>query len=96
MCQVAQGCTGEIRGGPFAGKKFNPNHIPAFDYFDLSTRFSITDHYELTLSAFNIFNKQAPIVGNQAGTTFADSGNTFPSTYDALGRRYAATVRLKF
>jgi outer membrane receptor protein involved in Fe transport len=96
LCQVAQGCTGEIRGGPFAGKKFNPNHIPAFDYFDLSTRFSITDHYELTLSAFNIFNKQAPIVGNQAGTTSAGSGNTFPSTYDALGRRYAATVRLKF
>jgi outer membrane receptor protein involved in Fe transport len=82
--------------GPFVGRKFDPNHIPAFDYFDLSTRFSITDHYELTLTAFNLFDKQPPIVGNQAGTTTADSGNTFPSPYDALGRRYAATVRLKF
>jgi outer membrane receptor protein involved in Fe transport len=89
-------CTGVIQGGPYAGQKFDPNHIKAFDYFDLSTRFSITDHYDLTLSAFNIFDKQPPNVGNNAGTTSANSGNTFPSTYDALGRRYAATVRLKF
>ena len=89
-------CTGEIRGGPYAGQSFNPNHIGAFNYFDLSTRFSITDHYDLTLSAFNLFDKQPPNVGNNAGTTSANSGNTFPSTYDALGRRYAATVRLKF
>ena len=67
-----------------------------WDYFDLSTRFSITDHYDLTLTAFNLFDKQPPNVGNNAGTTTANSGNTFPSTYDALGRRYAATVRLKF
>jgi iron complex outermembrane receptor protein len=89
-------CTGQIRGGPYAGQKFTPNHIPAFDYFDLSTRFSITDHYDLTLTAFNLFDKQPPNVGNNAGTTSANSGNTFPSTYDALGRRYSATVRLKF
>lgn len=89
-------CTGKIRGGPFDGKSFDPNHIPAYDYFDLSTRFSITDHYDLTLTAFNILDKQPPIVGSTAGTTPANSGNTFPSTYDALGRRYAATVRLKF
>jgi outer membrane receptor protein involved in Fe transport len=48
------------------------------------------------LSAFNLLNKQPAIVGNTAGSTTAGSGNTFPSTYDALGRRYAATVRLKF
>ena len=89
-------CTGFIRGGPLDGKKFDPNHIPAYDYFDLTTRFSITDHFDLTLSAFNIFDKQPPIVGNGAGTTSAGSGNTFPSTYDALGRRYSASVRLKF
>jgi outer membrane receptor protein involved in Fe transport len=82
--------------GPLVGKKINFNRIPAYDYFDLTTRFSITDHYDLTLSAFNIFDKQPPIVGNGAGTTSAGSGNTFPSTYDALGRRYSATVRLKF
>ena len=83
-------------GGPFAGTTHNFNRIPAFDYFDLTTRFSITDNFELTLSAFNIFDKKAPIVGNQAGSTTAGSGNTFPSTYDMLGRRYGAAVRVKF
>jgi len=89
-------CDGTIQGGPLTGKTFNANRIPAFNYFDLTTRFSITDHYELTLSAFNIFDKKPPLIGGEAGTTFADSGNTFPSTYDALGRKYSATLRLKF
>ena len=89
------GCT--ITGsGPLVGRTINFNRIPAYDYFDLTTRFSITDHFDLTLSAFNIFDKQPPIVGSGAGTTSANSGNTFPSTYDALGRRYSASVRLKF
>ena len=92
-----KGCTGEIRGsGPLVGKTAHFDSIPAYDYFDLTTRFTITDHFDLTLSAFNIFDKQPPIVGNGAGTTSAGSGNTFPSTYDALGRRYSASVRLKF
>ena len=96
LCDPTKGCTGVIRGGSFAGAPFKPNHIPAFDYFDMTARFSITDHFDLTLSAFNLFDKQPPIVGNQAGTTTAGSGNTFPSTYDALGRRYGAAVRVKF
>jgi outer membrane receptor protein involved in Fe transport len=89
------GCT--ITGsGPLVGRTINFNRIPAYDYFDLTTRFSITDHFDLTLSAFNLFDKQPPIVGSGGGTTSANSGNTFPSTYDALGRRYSASVRLKF
>jgi len=93
--QGVNGCT--ITGvGPLVGKTINFNRIPAYDYFDLTGRFSITDHYDLTLSAFNIFDKQPPVVGNGAGTTSANSGNTFPSTYDALGRRYSASIRLKF
>ena len=95
QAQGIEGCT--ITGsGPLVGRTINFNRIPAYDYFDLTTRFSITDHFDLTLSAFNIFDKQPPIVGNGAGTTSAGSGNTFPSTYDALGRRYSASVRLKF
>jgi outer membrane receptor protein involved in Fe transport len=89
-------CTGVIIGGPFAGRTASFNRIPAYNYFDLTTRFNVTDHFELTLSAFNIFDKKAPIVGTNAGTTTANSGNTFPSTYDVLGRRYSATARIKF
>jgi outer membrane receptor protein involved in Fe transport len=44
----------------------------------------------------NIFDKQPPIVGNTIGATAFNSGNTYPSTYDAIGRRYSAAVRLRF
>ena len=82
---------GPITGiGPLVGQQVNLNRIPSYDYFDLTTRFSVT------VSAFNLLDKKPPLVGNQAGTTTAGSGNTFPSTYDVIGRRYSVTARLRF
>lgn len=88
---------GVITGpSPLAGRTVNMNRIPSYDYFDLSTRFQITEELQLTLSAFNLFNRAPPLVGAGAGSTAQNSGNTFPSTYDPLGRRYAATVNVRF
>lgn len=88
---------GTITGtGPLVGKSFNFNRIKAYDYFDLTTRYHVNDNIDLTLSAFNIFDKKPPVLGGQAGTTTANSGNTFPSLYDVVGRRYSATVHFKF
>jgi outer membrane receptor protein involved in Fe transport len=88
---------GTITGtGPLVGRQVNFNRIRAFDYFDLSTRFAVTDNFELTLSVINLLDKQPPILGSSAGSTAFNGGNTFPSTYDTQGRRYAATARLKF
>jgi outer membrane receptor protein involved in Fe transport len=88
---------GTITGsGPLVGRQVNFNRIPSYNYFDLSTRFSITDNFELTVSVINLLDKQPPIVGSSAGSTAFNGGNTFPSTYDTLGRRFAATARLKF
>lgn len=81
---------------PLAGQTANFNSIAAYDYFDLSTRFNLTKELQLTLTAFNLFNRKPPIVGAGAGTTGQNSGNTFPSTYDPIGRRFAATVNLRF
>ena len=36
------------------------------------------------------------VVGNTIGSTTFNSGNIYPSTYDALGRRYAVSAKLKF
>ena len=88
---------GTVTGrGPVVGKTVNFNKIAAYDYFDLTSRFHVSDNIDLTLSAFNIFDKQPPIVGGQAGTTTANSGNTFPTLYDVVGRSYSATVHFKF
>jgi iron complex outermembrane recepter protein len=70
--------------------------IPAEHYFDLTTRWSIGDNLTLNFSVINMFDNQPKVVGNTIGSTSFNSGNVFPSTYDALGRRYAASVRLRF
>jgi iron complex outermembrane receptor protein len=79
-------------GGAFAAFE----HIKAYNYFDMSVRMQVTDTFELTMTANNIFDKKPPVVGYNIGSTFFNSGNTYPSTYDALGRRYAVNARVKF
>ena len=88
---------GTITGtGPEVGRSVNFNKISAYDYFDLTTRYQVNDNIELTLSAFNLFDKKPPLVGGQGGATGANSGNTFPSVYDVVGRRYSVTAHFKF
>jgi iron complex outermembrane recepter protein len=72
------------------------NDIKAADYFDMTLRFNVTDNLTFTATVQNLLNKQPPIVGASAGVTAYNSGNTYPSTYDALGRRFGAAVRVKF
>ncbi|MGN7998164.1 TonB-dependent receptor domain-containing protein [Sphingomonas sp. 22176] len=71
-------------------------HIKAAHYFDLATRFAATDNFDFTFTVTNLFDRKPPVVGNTIGSTSFNSGNTYPSTYDALGRRYAVGVKLKF
>jgi outer membrane receptor protein involved in Fe transport len=82
--------------GTFNGQTLDFNHIPAVNYFDFSTRFNVNEHFDLTFTVRNIFDKTPPIIGNTAGTTAFNSGNTYPSTYDPLGRSFAAGARIKF
>ncbi len=90
---------GTLSGGSngfYDGKTVDFGRIPSFDYFDLTARFSIGDHLELVGTVNNIFNKKPPIVGASVGSTTYNSGNTYPSTYDTLGRAYAITAKVKF
>jgi outer membrane receptor protein involved in Fe transport len=80
-----------------AGRSFDFNRIDAYNYFDLNAQFDIERRFQLTLGVQNLFDKQPPIIGSPGtGSTTANSGNTFPSTYDTLGRSYSASVRVKF
>jgi outer membrane receptor protein involved in Fe transport len=81
---------------PLAGKSFDMNKISAYDYFDLATRVGVMENLDLTLTVTNLLDKKPPLVGNSAGSTAYNSGNTYPSTYDAVGRRYGVTAKLKF
>ncbi len=82
--------------GPISGQEVDFNKIDEEHYFDLSTRFVANDNLELVLTVQNLFDNKPTIVGSDIGSTAYNSGNIYPSTYDALGRRYAAAVKLRF
>lgn len=70
--------------------------IPAEHYFDLTARFNVNDNFTFTATVQNLFDNQPKVVGNTIGSTSFNSGNVFPSTYDALGRRFAVAAKLRF
>jgi iron complex outermembrane receptor protein len=86
-------------------------HINAYSYFDLSGSVSLYKTLRLSLGVNNLLDKDPPIVavggggygsdcvagaGNGAGTGGGCNGNTFPGTYDSLGRYLYARVTAKF
>ncbi|MCS6987381.1 MAG: TonB-dependent receptor [Sphingomonadaceae bacterium] len=87
---------GRLTGGNLAGREVNFREMPDQHYLDLSVGFNVTENINVSFLVQNLLNADPPIVGQEAGPTAFNSGNTYPSTYDPLGRRYAATLRLRF
>jgi outer membrane receptor protein involved in Fe transport len=87
---------GTLEGGALDGRDVNFGRIKSYDYFDLATRVGVSDNLDFTLTVTNLLDKGPPVVGGTIGSTSFNSGNTYPSTYDALGRRFAVGARLKF
>ena len=81
---------------PTAGVQPRFRQIPAYDYFDLAVRFTPTEHFELSLTVDNLFDKDPPLVGSGVGGTSFNSGNTFPTIYDPIGRAFTIGARVKF
>ncbi len=81
--------------GALSGQKVDFGKIPSYNIFDVTTRFNV-DKVTFTFTVQNLFDKAAPIVGGSIGSTSYNSGNTYPSTYDALGRRFAVGAQVKF
>lgn len=71
-------------------------HIKAFNYLDLSGVWNYNKNVRLNVSVNNAFNKKPPIVGGTIGGTGPNSGNTFPQTYDAVGRYITFGASVKF
>lgn len=70
--------------------------IDAYDYFDFTGSYDFNDTYRATIGVRNIFDNEPPVIGNNTGTTSSNSGNTFPSTYDILGRTFTVGLRANF
>lgn len=70
--------------------------IDSFDYFDLSGSYDLTDGITLRAGIQNVFDKDPPVVGNDYGGTTENSGNTFPATYDVIGRSFFVSATARF
>jgi outer membrane receptor protein involved in Fe transport len=74
----------------------NFRHIGGRTYIDLYASYRFADKYTLSFGAMNITDKDPPVVGNEAASTSFNSGNTFPATYDVLGRLYTLQLNMQF
>jgi iron complex outermembrane recepter protein len=77
----------------FAGFRY----IDDYDYLDAYVSYNLwDDRVRISVGIDNITDEDPPVVGNEAGDTSSNSGNTFPSNYDTLGRMYTFGARLSF
>ena len=80
------------------GTTFPTNEkLKAVDYFDLAGQWNINKTFTLRAGINNIFDVDPPIVGSgTADPSILGNGNTFPGTYDALGRLVFLNLTMKF
>jgi iron complex outermembrane recepter protein len=84
-------------------------HIKPYSYLDLSADVSLYKMLKLQLGINNVLDKDPPIIASAAqGSPFSSdcppitpngsscNGNTFPGTYDALGRFFFARITAQF
>jgi iron complex outermembrane recepter protein len=82
-------------------------HIKPYSYFDLSANVALYKMFKLQVGVNNVLDKDPPIVASSGGGFASDcptittngsscNGNTFPGTYDSLGRFFFARVTAQF
>jgi iron complex outermembrane recepter protein len=66
------------------------------DYFDLAAAWNLSKTLSLRFGINNLFDRDPPIVSNTlADPAIFGNGNTFPGTYDALGRTIFLNLTVK-
>ena len=76
--------------------------IKAQSYFDLAVTVDVGNKFTWRIGANNIMDKQPPLVSSGSGNFGASAcggfcnGNTYPGTYDALGRYLYTGITLNF
>jgi len=82
-------------------------HIKPYSYFDLSADVALYKMFKLQVGVNNVLDKDPPIFASSGGGFASDcptitpngsscNGNTFPGTFDSLGRFFFARVTAQF
>ncbi len=87
-----------LNGTKDGGRLINVNSpdrtLPARSYFDLVVSWNILKGWNLTAGVNNLLDKDPPLTSQLP--TGQGNGNTFPTVYDALGRKVFFTTTYKF
>lgn len=73
------------------GTDYTVERIPAYNLYDLTLSFDVNDNYTLSAGVENLLNKKPTILGSNQ-----EQANTYPGTYDVLGRDFFVSARLRF
>lgn len=68
------------------------DNIEATNYFDVTFQYDITENFATTIGITNVTDTDVPILGSTA----SEQANTWPATYDTLGRRLFVGGSLRF
>jgi outer membrane receptor protein involved in Fe transport len=82
-------------------------HIKPYSYFDLSADVALYKMFKLQLGVNNVLDKDPPLIASGRPPYASDcptitpngsscNGNTFPGTFDSLGRFFFARVTAQF
>ena len=71
-------------------------HIAAYNYLDYTASWRLSNACELTFIIHNLTDRSPPIVGSTIGDLAFNTANTYPATYDVMGRRYGLSLRVRF
>jgi outer membrane receptor protein involved in Fe transport len=65
--------------------------IGGYDLFDLAFAFNVNDNLTLNMGVNNLFDKNPPVIGSNQ-----EQANTYPGTYDVIGRDFFISANLRF
>lgn len=75
-----------------AGLSDLSDDIEGFNYFDYTAQLEVSENLDVTLGIQNLFDEEPPILGS----TVNEQANTFPATYETLGRQLFLGASLRF
>jgi iron complex outermembrane receptor protein len=96
LWRYLSGAQSELSTLDYPGFTDSPDlHLPAMNYFDLSATWAITDSLLLRAGIRNLLDRDPPLTDYATAPASDVSGNTFPNTYDVLGRQFFLGVNVK-
>lgn len=98
--------TTSVRWRLIGGTEIDPSVFPAgqttigdlsddismYNYVDVTLQYAVNENLDLTVGVQNITGKDAPILGS----TVNEQANTFPATYETLGRQLFIGASVRF